>query len=324
MRRPRINFRAKGDYLIWKGRWLLAAATLAGGLWFAASLAVRLKSPWAATIFIALFLAAYVCAYAQGADPCGLYVRLIDLKRQQYSQVWDALAVSRKEAFRSVSGASDEKKLRHSALSTIDNLVELASIRTQDNVLEVGCGVGRIGRELLPFCLSWTGADISANMLAYASARMRGISNARLVLLRQGGLGELGENSFDVVYATNIFAHLDEIDRWRYVREAFRVLRPAGRIFIDNIDIESDKGWTMFANDAMRFQSQERPPYIPRFSTAAELMAYANRAGFEKVQCHKRPPLVIVTAAKPTRKKAELEFLQAKKVHRLKVPSETQ
>jgi SAM-dependent methyltransferase len=316
MRRSRSNFRAQGYYLIWKGRWLLAAATLAGGLCFAAILAVRLKSPWVVAVFIALFLSAYVCAYAQGADPTGLYVRLIDLKRHQYSEVWDALAVSRKEAFLSVSGAPGEKRLRRSASSTVDNLVELAAIGMQDDVLEVGCGVGRIGCELMPFCLSWTGADISAEMLKYASVRVRGIGNARLVLLQQGGLGELAEHSFDVVYATNIFAHLDEIDRWRYVREAFRVLRPAGRIFIDNIDLESDSGWAVFANDAVRFQSVERPPYMPRFSTAAELMAYAERAGFEKVQCHKRSPLVIITAAKPRRQKAELEFLQAKRLSR--------
>jgi SAM-dependent methyltransferase len=299
MRHSRVSFRSQVFSLIRKGRWLLAGAALAGGLWFAAILAVRLQSPWAVTVFIALLLSTYVYAYAQSAHHSDLYVRLVDLKRQQYSEVWDALAVSRNEAFLSASGAPGEEELRRSASGTINNLVELASIRMQDDVLEIGCGVGRIGRDLLPHCLSWTGADISAKMLEYASARMRGIPNARLVLLQQGGLREFGENSFDVVYATNIFPHLDEIDRWRYVQEAFRVLRPAGRIFVDNIDIESESGWAIFANDARRYQGLERPPYIPRLSTAAELMAYVNRAGFENVRGHSRLALVIVTAAKP-------------------------
>ena len=69
---------------------------------------------------------------------------------------------------------------------------------------------------------------------------------------------------------------------------------PAGGIFIDNINLECDAGWTIFANDARRFQSLERPPYMPRFSTAAELVTYAHRAGFENVQCHHQSPLVIL------------------------------
>jgi hypothetical protein len=43
-----------------------------------------------------------------------------------------------------------------------------------------------------------------------------------------------------------MLAHLDEIDRWRYVQESFRVLRPGGRLFVDTIDIESNEGWGMF------------------------------------------------------------------------------
>jgi SAM-dependent methyltransferase len=95
-----------------------------------------------------------------------------------------------------------------------------------------------------------------------------------------------------------MLCHLDEMDRWRYVEEAFRVLRSGGRLLIDNIDLESDAGWKMFANDALTFGEAERPPYMPRYSTAAEFSSYASRAGFTRVAVHKRSPLVIVTAEK--------------------------
>jgi len=140
-------------------------------------------------------------------------------------------------------------------------------------------------------------------MLAHASDRLRGVNNIRLVQLQSVGLSEIAENSFDVVYTTNMFAHLDEMDRWRYVEEAFRVLRSGGRIYVDNIDLESDAGWAIFVSDATRYRSLERPPYMTRLSTAAELMAYATRAGFEQVQSHHRQPLVIVTAVKPSLQK---------------------
>ena len=127
---------------------------------------------------------------------------------------------------------------------------------------------------------------------------MSHLHNVRFVKLNNVSLSEFGENSFDLVYSVNVFAHLDEMDRWSYIQEAIRVLRPGGRVYVDNIDLESDLGWHMFADSARRYRTIERPPYMPRFSTAAELSAYAIRAGFQHVAAHWRSPLVIVIGAK--------------------------
>jgi len=248
---------------------------------------------------MSLFFSSYVWGYATQALTHRLYPPLTDLRRRQYAQAWDLLASSREEAYAAASGQRDEAGLRHSAGNAVRNLVDLVSVNQKDDVLEIGCGVGRIGRELAPFCSTWTGADTSSNMLGYASDRLGSIGNVRLVQLHAVGLPEFEASSFDVVYMTNMLMHLDEMDRWYYVQEAYRILRAGGRIFIDNIGLESDAGWSMFANDAQRFRCLERPPYMPRFSTAAELAAYATRAGFEHVQCHHRPPLVILTSVKP-------------------------
>jgi ubiquinone/menaquinone biosynthesis C-methylase UbiE len=211
----------------------------------------------------------------------------------------NALASSERTARAAVGGKAWEWEIRESAAKPIRNLVELVSISAQDDVLEIACGIGRIGLELAPRCRSWTGADISANMLGYAAQRLQGVGNVRLHQLDGKGLSGLADNSFDVVYCTNTLAHLDELDRWRYVQEAFRVLRSGGRIFIDNMDLASDEGWAAF-DKAAKQRCEEQPPYAPRFSTAAELMEYATRAGFEQIRSHHRQPLVIVTAVKAT------------------------
>jgi ubiquinone/menaquinone biosynthesis C-methylase UbiE len=282
---------------VWKQRWLPKAVAISSCLLFLATLLGRKSEPInLLTAGIALF-----CSYAWGysdrafRQPIG---PLTHIKRKHYGEVWDSLAASRELANVAASGERDEAGLRSSVQTCLRDLLELARISREDEVLEIGCGVGRVGRELRPHCKSWTGCDISSKMLGYAEERLIGIDNIRLVPLRLGGLHEFKAGSFDVVYATNMLGHLDEIDRWRYVEEAFRVLRAGGRLSIDNIDLESDAGWRMFTNDARTFGEVELPPYMPRFSTASEFVSYASRAGFKEVTAHRRSPLIIVVAEK--------------------------
>lgn len=244
-------------------------------------------------------LASYGWGYAARAFRVINYPSLLNLPRRRYSEVWDALAASPSLARTAACGHENERRVRRSAETPVNNLIELADVKSQDDVLEIGCGVARIGLELAPRCNTWTGADISANMLATAAERLRGTSNTRLIKLQGIGLDELESNSFDLVYLTNMLSHLDEMDRWRYAKDAFRVLRPGGRLFLDTVDIESEEGWAAFSRTAAESQESERPPYLPTPSTAAELTTYASRAGFRQVLAHKRPPLVVLTAVKP-------------------------
>lgn len=283
---------------VWKHRWLPKSVAAISWLLFLTAFFWRRSE-----LLILLSAAiALLCSYAWGYSDraYGLFFSpaLTHLKRKQYAEVWDSLAATRELATVAACGEREETGVRSSVQNLVRNLQELARISPQDDVLEIGCGVGRVGRELAAHCRSWTGCDVSAKMLAHAQDRLKGVDNIRLVALQRGGLREFKAGAFDVVFATNMLGHLDEFDRWRYVEEAFRVLRPGGRLLIDNIDLESDAGWKMFANDGLSFGEAERPPYMPRFSTAAEFVSYASRAGFSEVAVHKQSPLVIVTAEK--------------------------
>ena len=279
--------------------WLAGAVVLASGIVLGASLIMDLALRYKFLAAAAFAGSSFVWGFWARTSRTRRFPPLSHLHRRQYAATWDSLTGSREEAYSAAAGhKKDEAEFRQSAFKTVQNLIELAPVRPDDQVLEVGCGVARIGRELAPCCATWTGADISANMLSHAAPRLEGLPNVRLVQLHAVDLSEFEDSSFDVVYFTNMLIHLDEMDRWQYAQEAFRVLRSTGRVFMDIIDIESQAGWGMFVRDAVRYKDLERPPYMPRFSNASELTVYLQRAGFAEIQAHHRSPLVIVTGVK--------------------------
>ena len=121
-----------------------------------------------------------------------------------------------------------------------------SGLHPSDRVLEIGCGIGRVGAELAPVVREWIGCDVSPTMLDHAREELRAFSNVQLLEISGFDLAPVAARTVDVVYCTVVFMHLDEWDRYGYVQEAFRVLRPGGRIYVDNFNLLSEEGWAVF------------------------------------------------------------------------------
>jgi SAM-dependent methyltransferase len=272
--------------------WLLPVTMLALGTVLARSLVEDRHFLLRYTLVALVGVCAFAWGYAKRAVDVPVWPPLAHLGRRQYRETWDALARSVVEP--------DETQLRLSANAPLAIITRLAAPTTSDDVLEIACGVGRIGAGLAPMVRSWTGTDISPNMLEKARRRLGPFTNVRLHQLDGHGLAGLSAESFDLVYCINVFPHLDEMDRWQYVQEAFRVLRPGGRVMIDALDLASAAGWATFQRNAEQLQSFERPPYIPWFSTAEELEIYLHRAGFgQTIIDRENQPSLVAIAVKP-------------------------
>jgi ubiquinone/menaquinone biosynthesis C-methylase UbiE len=250
-----------------------------------------------------MFPAAGVCIF--GAFVWGYsarmtreWPRLRELRRADYASVWDALSPDSTTAARAATGVSDEYSLQAAGRQVAARIAGFVSVTPTDTVLEIGSGVGRVGWAMAPICGTWIGCDVSKRMLGYAQRRLAIFDNVRFVRLSDPTLSGIPDSSVDVVYCTNVLAHLNEMERWQYVAESHRVLRAGGRLYVDTIVLDSTDGWAMLLNNLAQRRRGVDPPYMPVPSTGEEFTAYFKNAGFNSVRIEIQNSLLIATAMK--------------------------
>lgn len=219
--------------------------------------------------------------------------------RSEYKKVWSALSTTQDQARLHVIGVTEEDALQSTGEQTLKFLQESVDIRNDDVVLEIGCGIGRVGKFVAPLCRKWIGCDVASNMLALAAERLRGLDNVELKEISGYNLSGVADASVDVVYCTVVFMHLEPWDRYNYVLEAFRVLRPSGRIYVDNINLCSDGGWKVFETHRA-FLPTNRPPHMTQNSTPQEIETYLSRAGFGDVRIRTDDDWIRGSGVKPS------------------------
>ncbi|WP_188311857.1 class I SAM-dependent methyltransferase [Salinarimonas soli] len=104
-------------------------------------------------------------------------------------------------------------------------------------VLDVGCGIGRLGARLAPHVGEIIGLDISPGMIAEAERRCAAVPNLRFAVSGGRDLAGIGTRTMDLVVFVDSFPYLQlsgEDLAGGHVAEAARVLRPAGAVLILN------------------------------------------------------------------------------------------
>ena len=167
---------------------------------------------------------------------------------------WDARA--REDAFYFVDNTGEYRKQTAERFFAegerqLDELLRQTEVTVRDDeaVVDVGCGVGRLTRVLASRAARVDAIDVSAEMLAQAREHHKDLSN---VTWHQGdgtSLRPIPDTSVDGVVSHVVFQHIPDPEvTYGYVREMGRVLKPGG--------------WAAFhvSNDPAIHQGAYKPP----------------------------------------------------------------
>lgn len=112
-------------------------------------------------------------------------------------------------------------------------------IKPDDCVLELGCGYGRVLRDLCDTAGMVLGIDSSVSSVIMAKDDLAGSPNVRLSAMNAGWLG-FANDRFDIVACIQNGISAFKVEPRDLVAESVRVTRPGGRVLLSSY---SDKFW---------------------------------------------------------------------------------
>ena len=160
-------------------------------------------------------------------------------------------------------------------------LVSVGGARDGMDVLDFGCGSGRVAHALAKRVAlkNYFGTDIVEALLAYAKSKCP--PHYQFMLNRKYGI-PAPDNSFDLAYAFSVFTHLLQTETFIYMQDIYRTLRPGGRFVFSFLEFADDAQWPIFAG-TVGAQRRQRSPHLNEFTDQSQIRAFARRIGFEVV-----------------------------------------
>lgn len=156
----------------------------------------------------------------------------------------------------------------------VDVTADAAEVRSGSRVIDLGSGYGATGRQLaVNRNAEVTSLTISPRQYEYAVAADAGDPRLRQHL-RDWFANELSPDAYDAVIAIESLGHLETAPA---LAEAFRVLRPGGRIAVCDL-VAGNKVPRLLENPLLR--AMERESHLVRLSTIGQWRGQFTAAGF--------------------------------------------
>eukprot|EP00026_Physarum_polycephalum_P015403 Phypoly_transcript_16075.p1 GENE.Phypoly_transcript_16075~~Phypoly_transcript_16075.p1 ORF type:complete len:261 (+),score=37.30 Phypoly_transcript_16075:90-872(+) len=115
-------------------------------------------------------------------------------------------------------------------------------------VAEVGSGGGRVASQVAGKVKELYCFDIAEKMLQKAKTALAECTNTTFHLIQSNEFPTNFQSSFfDVIYAFDVFPHVDLHSIWQWLRAMNVAIKPGGYVFISTANLAAPGGWTRFA-----------------------------------------------------------------------------
>lgn len=147
-------------------------------------------------------------------------------------------------------------------------------IKKSYKTLQIGCGVGRIEKELSLKAKQVYGVDISEVMIAQAKKNVKR-KNAHFFATNGESL-PFEKNHFDFIYSLLVFQHMSKHMFVKNLKEVQRVLKPNGK-FLFQIPVD-EKG--------VMKKPESKNPWLMRYYTRKEIEQMLKKINFKIIKTY--------------------------------------
>jgi len=151
-------------------------------------------------------------------------------------------------------------------------------VNQDDQILDYGCGVGRVAKFMSKNVKNLYAVDVSKEMITFAKEFCKECKNIEY-LKTKGTTIELNDNSIDFIYTLLTLQHVEKEDAYLIIKEMNRILKNNKKIYATFPDFTSETYWKHF--DGYANNQKTRTVTRTRFYTKAEVCTLLEHAGFE-------------------------------------------
>lgn len=162
------------------------------------------------------------------------------------------------------------KEERGNLKTNLEFLAQAGVLKTNDRVLEIGCGIGSVVFELSRQGYEVTGTDISREAISYGQNKYGDI---RLEVQAAENL-EYDDESFDVVLSFDLFEHVAATDK--HLSEVRRLLRASGHYLFQTPNKYSNAIYETLWTKSLQWRR-----YHPSLHSPGQLKRRLAKHGFE-------------------------------------------
>lgn len=222
---------------------------------------------------------------------------------ETYQSFWNHQAATPEGALAGVDGSASEAVVRMTGRWAARQVGAGLGLDGSQRVLELGCGVGRIARELMNQCAHWHGVDISRSMLDVAEERLAEHQDrVALSELQRTALPMVEDESLDAAYSVAVLCHMDKEDLYLYAQELVRALKPGGAVYLETWNLVHPMGWRRWEFEVNNWhrsdQTGRKDVSRNQFCVPEEFALYLERAGLTLLRTWSDSPWIQIVAAK--------------------------